>query len=167
MCREAPSLLRPHHTRTMPVAPPAATSRTLGNRPAHVQQRMATQPQRPPPQRGRARAALPLAELPPDALHTVLRGLSAEDLTRLPRVCRALRGAAADGTLWRRLYYARWGAFSAGEEKILGASFWKVWVSTATATATAGVPAAPSLTVVLKLLERMHATHEVHDYDVA
>eukprot|EP00892_Ulva_mutabilis_P011210 jgi/Ulvmu1/8461/UM043_0041.1 len=86
---------------------------------------MAAQPQRPPRQRPTACAALPLAALPPDALHTALRGLSAADLTALPRVCRALRTAASDETLWRRLYYARWGTFSGSEDKILGAAFWK------------------------------------------
>lgn len=104
--------------------PPAAPCVTA---PHGVQQRMAAQEQRPLPQRPAARAALPLASLPPDALHTALRCLSAADLTTLPRVCRALRGAACDDTLWRRLYYARWGTFSGGEEKILGTSFWKVW----------------------------------------
>lgn len=98
-------------------APPQASS---------VQRHIAAQPQRPAGRPCAVRSALPLAALPPDALHTVLRCLSAQDLTTLARVSRALRAAASDETLWRRLYYARWGTFSGGEDKIMGASFWKV-----------------------------------------
>lgn len=89
--------------------------------------RMAAQPPQPQGQPHAARSTMPLAALPPDALHTVLRCLSAVDLTTLACVGRPLRAAASDETLWRRLYYARWGTFSGGEDKIMGASFWKVW----------------------------------------
>lgn len=61
---------------------------------------------------GRASASTSgvLGALPAELLFRVLSFLSAEDLTAAAPTCRLFQHATGSGTLWRRLFLARWGA---------------------------------------------------------
>ncbi|KAG0558763.1 hypothetical protein M758_10G049000 [Ceratodon purpureus] len=47
--------------------------------------------------------------VPPELFQNILRFLSSEDLSTCTSVCRFLRRAASDESLWRKLYCLRWG----------------------------------------------------------
>ncbi|XP_047337849.1 F-box protein SKIP31 [Impatiens glandulifera] len=49
------------------------------------------------------------SKIPPEIFHHILKFLSSEDLVSCSLVCRFLSFAAADESLWRRLYLLRWG----------------------------------------------------------
>ncbi|KAL7159755.1 hypothetical protein ABFS83_01G049100 [Erythranthe nasuta] len=49
------------------------------------------------------------SQIPPELLFHILKFLSSEDLVSCSLVCRFLSFAAADESLWRRLYCMRWG----------------------------------------------------------
>ncbi|KAL0393782.1 UNVERIFIED_CONTAM: F-box protein SKIP31 [Sesamum latifolium] len=49
------------------------------------------------------------SRIPPELLFHILKFLSSEDLVSCSMVCRFLNFAAADESLWRRLYCMRWG----------------------------------------------------------
>ncbi|KAI3468515.1 hypothetical protein Pfo_025178 [Paulownia fortunei] len=49
------------------------------------------------------------SQIPPELLFHILKFLSSEDLVSCSLVCRFLNFAAADESLWRRLYCMRWG----------------------------------------------------------
>lgn len=50
-----------------------------------------------------------ITKIPPEIFHHILKFLSSEDLISCSLVCRFLNFVAADESLWRRLYYMRWG----------------------------------------------------------
>ncbi|XP_010676711.1 F-box protein SKIP31 isoform X4 [Beta vulgaris subsp. vulgaris] len=50
-----------------------------------------------------------LSKIPPELFQHVLKFLSSEDLISCSRVCKFLNYVASDESLWRRLYYIRWG----------------------------------------------------------
>ncbi|KNA24988.1 hypothetical protein SOVF_010630 [Spinacia oleracea] len=50
-----------------------------------------------------------LSKIPPELFQHVLKFLSSEDLISCSQVCKFLNNAAAEESLWRRLYCMRWG----------------------------------------------------------
>ncbi|XP_027079656.1 F-box protein SKIP31 isoform X1 [Coffea arabica] len=50
-----------------------------------------------------------LSKVPPELFRHILKFLSSEDLVACSLVCRFLNLAASDESLWRRLYWMRWG----------------------------------------------------------
>lgn len=84
----------------------------------------------PCPDSPRSGSAFPLATLPREVLMRVLGRVSAADLARCGVVCCALRRAADDDALWRRLYCHRWDRLTgAGTRRRSGraaACAWKV-----------------------------------------
>ncbi|KAM7269016.1 hypothetical protein ACFE04_024513 [Oxalis oulophora] len=50
-----------------------------------------------------------LSKVPPELFIHILKFLSCEDLISCSSVCKFLNYAVSDETLWRRLYYLRWG----------------------------------------------------------
>jgi hypothetical protein len=66
------------------------------------------------------------SKVPPELFEHILKFLSCEDLISCSLVCQFLNFAAADESLWRRLYYLRWGLLPprAIKEMLLG-SVWK------------------------------------------
>ncbi|GLU05221.1 hypothetical protein SLE2022_223330 [Rubroshorea leprosula] len=50
-----------------------------------------------------------LSKIPPELFTHILKLLSSEDLVSCSLVCRFLNFAASDESLWRHLYYMRWG----------------------------------------------------------
>ncbi|XP_024525483.1 F-box protein SKIP31 [Selaginella moellendorffii] len=48
-------------------------------------------------------------KIPPDLFRNILKFLSPEDLSSCAKVCHYLRRVASDETLWKKLYFLRWG----------------------------------------------------------
>ncbi|KAK9144067.1 hypothetical protein Sjap_003970 [Stephania japonica] len=64
--------------------------------------------------------------IPPELYHHILKFLSSEDLVSCSLVCRYLNTAASDESLWRRLYYLRWGSLSS--KKLRHATWKKLYI---------------------------------------
>jgi hypothetical protein len=67
--------------------------------------------------------------VPPELFQNILRFLSSEDLSNCTNVCRFLRRAASDESLWRKLYCLRWGppARPNGRKEPRGSSWKKLY----------------------------------------